>query len=376
MSATLTFSWSKPTSLASCADCSFEYKYALEATSLDGLTPTPVSFGTLSVTIPGLVNGESYHYAVRTICGPVQSKWSYGTTVVCDTIPVDTPTPTPTEVVQTPTPTPTVVPDTPTPTPTEVVQTPTPTPTAVVQTTTPTPTPTPIPECYYYTVTADDGTTDKNSYDFSYTNCNGDFIEMIVVNLGDRTVCAQEGTVSSESGFVDAILGSVCSEDPTPTPTPTPTEVVSGCYQYTVSTTASSAQYYSFTDCDGIPGDGYIGGVGGYDANTFCAQVNTISVGGEVNVSTVGPCVVEQTPTPTPTPTEGPTLPPANWRCDNGLCIEVFDGSGDYFTQLECQSGCQQTVYYCRDTEYGPCNAQAGPCSGNQFVCTEFETPQ
>jgi hypothetical protein len=143
MSATLTFSWSKPTSLASCTDCSFEYKYALNSTSLDGITPTPVSFGTLSVTIPGLVNGESYHYAVRTICGPVQSKWSYGTTVVCDTTPIDTPTPTPTAVVQTPTPTPTAVVQTPTPTPTPtaVVQTPTPTPTS-----TPTPTPTAVAE--------------------------------------------------------------------------------------------------------------------------------------------------------------------------------------------------------------------------------------
>lgn len=108
MAATLTFSWSKPTSLTSCTDCSFEYKYALSSVSLTGITPIPVSFGTLSVTIPGLTNGASYNYAVRTICGPVQSKWSYGTTVVCDTPPIDTPTPTPTAVVgQTPTPTPT-----------------------------------------------------------------------------------------------------------------------------------------------------------------------------------------------------------------------------------------------------------------------------
>jgi hypothetical protein len=111
MAATLTFSWSKPTSLTSCTDCSFEYKYALSSVSLTGVTPTqytgPWSGPTFSVTIPGLTNGASYNYAVRTICGPVQSKWSYGTTVVCDTPPIDTPTPTPTAVVQTPTPTPT-----------------------------------------------------------------------------------------------------------------------------------------------------------------------------------------------------------------------------------------------------------------------------
>ena len=107
MAATLTISWSKPTSLTSCTDCSFEYKYALSSVSLDGITPIPVSFGTLSATITGLVNGESYNYAVRTVCGPVKSKWSYGTTVVCDTPPIDTPTPTPTAGPGQPTPTPT-----------------------------------------------------------------------------------------------------------------------------------------------------------------------------------------------------------------------------------------------------------------------------
>lgn len=112
MAATLTFSWSKPTSLTSCTDCSFEYKYALSSVSLTGITPIPVSFGTLSVTIPGLTNGASYNYAVRTICGPVQSKWSYGTTVVCDTPPDDTPVPTPTPTAGPgPTPTPTTAPN-------------------------------------------------------------------------------------------------------------------------------------------------------------------------------------------------------------------------------------------------------------------------
>lgn len=55
-----------------------------------------------------MVNGESYNYAVRTVCGPVRSLWSTSPTVViCDTPPIDTPTPTPTAGPGQPTPTPT-----------------------------------------------------------------------------------------------------------------------------------------------------------------------------------------------------------------------------------------------------------------------------
>lgn len=230
MSATLTFSWSKPTSLASCTDCSFEYKYALNATSLDGITPTPVSFGTLSVTIPGLVNGESYHYAVRTICGPVQSKWSYGTTVVCDTPPVDTPTPTPTAVVQTPTPTPTAVVQTPTPTPT---------PTAVVQTPTPTPTPTAVPDTNYeFLLCYDPNGTALSTYVASFTKLtNGGFTgeplysDTIGISGSSNVdaVYQYNGTTTSAVSvpIINAINEYDCSGDPIvpPTPTPTPTAV-------------------------------------------------------------------------------------------------------------------------------------------------------
>jgi hypothetical protein len=71
-------------------------------------------------------------------------------------------------------------------------------------------------------------------------------------------------------------------------------------------------------------------------------------------------CETPATQTPTPTP----TIEPANWRCDNGQCTEVFDGSGDYFTQQECIDNCQQQTYFCKEDDFSPCIEQLGPCTG------------
>lgn len=138
-----------------------------------------------------------------------------------------------------------------------------------------------------------------------------------------------------------------CAAQPTPTPTVTPTITVTPtvtpisdsnvCYEYTLGTSASSAQYYSFIDCDGIPGDGYIGGVGGYDATTVCAQAGQISASGDIQVSTVGPCSVESNATPTPTPT--PDIP-ITYNCDGTNCYAVYDGTGTYAYLSDCQLNC------------------------------------
>lgn len=67
----------------------------------------------------------------------------------------------------------------------------------------------------------------------------------------------------------------------------------SGCTSYTVNTTSSSGQSYSYTACDGTPTDGLIGGVGGYDADTFCAQNGTVVLTGpELTLTTNGTCTV------------------------------------------------------------------------------------
>jgi hypothetical protein len=82
--------------------------------------------------------------------------------------------------------------------------TPTPTPTNT-PTPTPTPTATSTPSCYLFVVSADDNTSNRgDSYDFSYVNCAGTTIDTSVTNLGERTVCARPGTITSESPYIIA----------------------------------------------------------------------------------------------------------------------------------------------------------------------------
>ena len=117
--------------------------------------------------------------------------------------PTSTPPPTPT-----PTPTSTPIPPTPTPTPTStpIPPTPTPTPTSTPIPPTPTPTPTPSVNCQSYSLT----NTEEFSENFSYTACNGTFVEDSM-GPGSQTICAQEGTISAGGAIiVDGPLGS-CS---------------------------------------------------------------------------------------------------------------------------------------------------------------------
>ena len=94
----------------------------------------------------------------------------------------------------------------------------------------------------------------------------------------------------------------------TPTPTSTPTVTIE-CLIYTVSTTSSSGQSYGYIMCDGTPsGLDTIGGVGGFDSDTFCAQIDTVQIyGSEISLSSGESCSVEPTPTTTPTNTPTPT---------------------------------------------------------------------
>jgi len=239
MAATLTISWSKPTSLASCTDCSFEYKYAISSVSLDGVTPIAASFGTLSATITGLVNGASYNYAVRTICGPVQSKWSYGTTVVCDTPPVDTPTPTPTQ---------TAGPGQPTATPT-----PTPTPTATVgECATPTFNSvtlnsgsvfnanfTPTANCNAIQV---ESSSDQITWTSNTSGCSSPIQKSVSSATGTWYFRIKQFCVSGGPSSYSNVLSYTYSTSPTPTPTPTPTansNAITNCVKLVKSTATS-----------------------------------------------------------------------------------------------------------------------------------------
>lgn len=73
-------------------------------------------------------------------------------------------------------------------------------------------------------------------------------------------------------------------------PTTTTTFPVIACGLYTVATTAASGQTYTYTDCEGLPQSGTIGGVSGFDSQTFCAQENSVIGTGETNTTYDGPC--------------------------------------------------------------------------------------
>jgi len=70
-----------------------------------------------------------------------------------------------------------------------------------------------------------------------------------------------------------------------------PTTPVITCIEYTVSTTSSSGQNYSYIDCFGTDVESTVGGAGGYDANTFCAKLDSVILtGSELTLTTNGIC--------------------------------------------------------------------------------------
>jgi photosystem II stability/assembly factor-like uncharacterized protein len=73
--------------------------------------------------------------------------------------------------------------------------------------------------CYRYEVCADDGTGDKNSYPFTYVNCEGTSSSGDIVNLDCREVCAAIGSVDSTSGFVFITELGTCATTTTTTTT-------------------------------------------------------------------------------------------------------------------------------------------------------------
>lgn len=76
--------------------------------------------------------------------------------------------------------------------------------------------------CYNYFVYADDGTENRDSYDFTYVSCEGTLIESSLVNGSYTTVCAQEGTVLSNSYAIYASATTPCSGGTTTTTTTLP----------------------------------------------------------------------------------------------------------------------------------------------------------
>jgi hypothetical protein len=113
---------------------------------------------------------------------------------------------------------------------------------------------------------------------------------------------------TDQGGLTSKNTGVVSCTTVAPTTTTTTTVAPAVCTEYTVSTSSSSGQSYSYTACDGTSSGGNIGGAGGYDADTFCAQTGTVTLlGSELTLITNSACTVEPTTTTTTTTTLAPT---------------------------------------------------------------------
>ena len=73
------------------------------------------------------------------------------------------------------------------------------------------------------------------------------------------------------------------------TPPPTP------CISYTATTTAAEIQTVNYTDCNGVPQQFGIGGIGGLDTHVFCALSDSVTNPPEVNLAEGELCEGNQT---------------------------------------------------------------------------------
>jgi hypothetical protein len=62
------------------------------------------------------------------------------------------------------------------------------------------------------------------------------------------------------------------------------------CISYTISTSAAEVQNVAYIDCAGVIQQVYVGGVGGYDATTFCAREGSVIPTGQCDLSENGTC--------------------------------------------------------------------------------------
>jgi hypothetical protein len=166
------------------------------------------------------------------------------------------------------------------------------------------PCPPPAISCFNYFVYADDGTQDRVAYDFSYISCAGVLIEGSRVNQGPGiTVCARQDTVTSDSPYIYANLGSSCSVNTTTTTT---TAAPVPCFNYIVYAddgTSDRVEYpFTYISCAGVLINS--GRVNKGPSITVCAQQNTVdSESPYIFVDEGASC----NPTTTTTTASGPT---------------------------------------------------------------------
>ena len=178
--------------------------------------------------------------------------------------------------------------------------------------------------CFTYTVYADDGTDNRDSYPFSYLTCAGVLINSSRVNRGAAIViCAQLDSVTSPSPYIFADIGASCNPTTTTTaaptttttggPTTTTTTAAIACFTYTVyaddGTDNRDSYPFSYLTCAGVlvnssrvnRGAGLV----------ICAQLDSVSSTSPYIFADIGaacnPTTTTTTAAPTTTTTAAPT---------------------------------------------------------------------
>jgi hypothetical protein len=142
-------------------------------------------------------------------------------------------------------------------------------------------TPTVTTSCNLYIVSADDGTGDRNAYNFYYTRCNGTPATGSRVNKGPSiTVCAQLGSIYGDAPIIIDGPGAACGTDPTPTPTPTQTATNTPTLTATNTPTLTAT-----TSTAGLEVTGYSATVQFIDVNDWRINIGVV-LNGAVNQDT------------------------------------------------------------------------------------------
>ena len=291
-------------------------------------TPTPTSSNTPTPSLTATVTPTNT--ATGTSCPPSATPSNTPTHT-----PTSTNTPTPTNTVTpgltpTATPTPTKT-GTPTPTPTSTITaTPTNTPTnTTTPTNTPTPSTTPGCPCIGYSVL--NNSMIGSPMDVAWIDCDGNELVAILEPGIGFSICACEGSVTTEGGVPQITNLGPCGGEVCP------------CVSYTVSNNSlESSMIIYWNPCNDptspigqilSPGQGI----------SFCACDGSITTeGGEPEIIDFGPCEepgITPSSTPEPTPTPTPTCAPRAWlistcsnTCFGGICNCVFDTSTVVYT--------------------------------------------
>ena len=121
---------------------------------------------------------------------------------------------------------------------------------------------------------------------YSFTDCSTGLPVTVVIPAGDSVSVCHAIPYPPGQYLDNCIFASTTTTTTTISP-------IIACIQYTISTNSGSGQTYTYTDCFGNPDQsGTIGGVSGFDSNTFCAEENSVIGTGQTTTSYDGPCPV------------------------------------------------------------------------------------